>query len=93
MVKPQNEQILSKLSKDVEQLKSKQEFSQQRITDLEIKVQLHEQTMGHLTKSIEKIEENTIWLRQTIMRSVIVGLVGAGFSVLTAIIIWLLRIG
>ncbi|WP_413376829.1 hemolysin XhlA family protein [Alkalihalobacillus sp. 1P02AB] len=93
MEKSQTEKSLSQLSKDVEQLKSKQETSDSRITNLETKVQLQEQALGNLVKSLDKIEENTVWLRQTITRAVIFGLVGVVFSVLTAVIMWGLRIG
>ncbi|KMK76727.1 hemolysin XhlA family protein [Alkalihalobacillus pseudalcaliphilus] len=93
MVKSHNEESLSQLSKDVEQLKSKQESSEGRISQLETKVQLQEQALKNLTISIDKIEENTVWLRQTITRAVIFGLVGIVFSVLTAVIMWGLRIG
>lgn len=81
---------LNIIQKDMVDLKSSQKALEQRINTLERNYDKHDQQIQSLNNQLNKIEENTTWIKRTITGAIITafstGLIGGGIALVYTLI-------
>ncbi|BAB03965.1 BH0246 [Halalkalibacterium halodurans C-125] len=91
MEKPKKHEVedaLMHIVDRVERVEESQKESATRLNDLERNEALQDKDIKNLTVSLDKIQENTLWLRRTVTNAMITGSVGFFATLVTGIIIW-----
>lgn len=75
---------------DILDLKSSQKTLEQRVNSLERKHDKHDQQIQSLNNQLNKIEENTTWIKRTITGAIITafstGIIGGGIALVYTLV-------
>lgn len=81
---------VERMANDVNELKAEQKVHRDKITDLEKNDKVQDQMLAHLSASINKIEDNTNWMRRTMTKSIIGGVIGLVTTIAGGVVIFIL---
>lgn len=74
------------VSRDISELKKNEKTQEDRIRKLEINDHLQEQQLQALKDTVRNIDDDTTWLRRTITKTIITGIVTIMFSIVGSIV-------
>lgn len=82
--------LISRISEDVSELKKNDKSQDERLHKLEINDRLQDRDIQGTKETLEKIEENTAWLRRTVAKTLITGSITAGFALIGGLMLYIL---
>ncbi|WP_161603250.1 hemolysin XhlA family protein, partial [Halalkalibacterium ligniniphilum] len=82
------ESTIANMSKRFEGVEVEQKVMRKEIDELKLNDKLQDREIQGLSKSLDKIVEDTTWLRRTLTKIVITAIVSGVVTIVTGVIVW-----
>lgn len=77
---------LDSYDKDMVEAKADIKMLQKEVSDIKLTVTKHDVKIEAINKTLNKIEENTIWIKRTIIGAIITGFITGAIAIFYAVL-------